>query len=32
MTPQYTNITNILQHYAQDELLEFMDRYWLAAS
>ncbi|KAK4100155.1 ribonuclease Trv [Parathielavia hyrcaniae] len=32
MTPQYTNITSILRHYGQDELLEFMDRYWLAAS
>ncbi|KXX81472.1 Ribonuclease T2 [Madurella mycetomatis] len=32
MTPHYTNITAVLQYYGQDELLEFMDRYWLAAS
>jgi ribonuclease T2 len=32
LTPQYTNITAILRHYGQDELLEFMNRYWLAAS
>lgn len=32
MTPHYNNITAVLQYYGQDELLEFMDRYWLAAS
>jgi hypothetical protein len=32
MTPPYTNITSILRHYGQDDLLEFMNRYWLAAS
>ncbi len=31
-TPQYTNITSILRHYGQTDLLEFMHRYWLAAS
>ncbi|KAK3308283.1 ribonuclease T2-like protein [Chaetomium strumarium] len=32
LTPKYTNITAILRHYGQGELLEFMNRYWFAAS
>jgi len=32
LTPEFHNITEVLGHYGQDELLEFMDRYWLAAS
>lgn len=32
MTPQFSNITAVLEHYDQQELLEFMDRYWIAAS
>lgn len=32
LTPPHTNITSILHHYGQDELLQFMNRYWLAAS
>ncbi|TDZ21513.1 Ribonuclease Trv [Colletotrichum orbiculare MAFF 240422] len=31
MTPHFNNITDILKHYAQDELLALMDRYWVAA-
>jgi ribonuclease T2 len=31
LTPAHTNITSILRHYGQDDLLAFMDRYWLAA-
>ncbi|KAK4211035.1 putative ribonuclease T2 precursor [Rhypophila decipiens] len=32
MTPTYNNITDVLEHGGQHELLEFMNRYWLAAS
>ncbi|KAM7186527.1 putative ribonuclease T2 precursor [Naviculisporaceae sp. PSN 640] len=32
MTPRYDNITAILEHYDQHELLHFMNRYWLANS
>ncbi|KAK0720326.1 ribonuclease T2 family protein [Lasiosphaeris hirsuta] len=32
MTPHFNNITAVLEHYGQHELLQFMDRYWLAAS
>lgn len=32
MTPRYDNITEVLEHYGQHELLRFMDRYWLANS
>lgn len=32
MTPQYTNITEILNHYGHQSLLKFMNRYWLADS
>ncbi|KAF4785927.1 ribonuclease T2 family protein [Colletotrichum scovillei] len=28
---QFTNITDILKHYGQDELLALMERYWVAA-
>jgi ribonuclease T2 len=31
MTPHFENITEILKHYGQDELLEYMERYWVAA-
>lgn len=31
MTPQYDNITAVLEHYDQKELIEFMDRYWVAS-
>lgn len=27
MTPRFSNISEILSHYGQSELLEFMDRY-----
>ncbi|ROV88631.1 hypothetical protein VMCG_10317 [Cytospora schulzeri] len=30
MTPRFTNITDILSHYGQSELLDFMDRNWVA--
>ncbi|KAK3940846.1 ribonuclease T2 [Diplogelasinospora grovesii] len=30
MTPSYRNVTEILQNYGQEELLGFMNRYWLA--
>ncbi|KAI3316901.1 ribonuclease Trv [Xylariaceae sp. AK1471] len=30
MTPRFNNITAVLEHYDQGELLEFMNRYWLA--
>ncbi|KAK0368464.1 ribonuclease T2 family protein, partial [Colletotrichum limetticola] len=29
--PQFTNITDILKHYGQDDLLALMERYWVAA-
>ncbi|KAK3366116.1 ribonuclease T2-like protein [Lasiosphaeria ovina] len=32
MTPQFNNITAVLEHYGQDDLIEFMNRFWLAAS
>lgn len=32
MTPRYDNITAVLEHHGQHELLQFMDRYWLANS
>ncbi|KAH8652202.1 ribonuclease Trv [Xylariales sp. PMI_506] len=32
LAPQFQNITEILNHYAQDELLEYMNRYWVAKS
>lgn len=32
MTPNFKNITEILEHYGQHELLQFMNRYWLASS
>ncbi|KAK1756935.1 ribonuclease T2 [Echria macrotheca] len=31
MTPQFNNITAILEHHGQHELLDFMNRYWLAS-
>ena len=31
MTPSFNNITDILLQYGQQELLEFMDRYWIAS-
>ncbi|KAK1656817.1 ribonuclease T2 family protein [Colletotrichum godetiae] len=31
MTPQFDNITDILKHYGQDDLLALMERYWIAA-
>ncbi|KAK1470256.1 ribonuclease T2 family protein [Colletotrichum tamarilloi] len=31
MEPQFTNITDILKHYGQDDLLALMERYWVAA-
>ena len=31
MTPKLDNITEILRHYGQDELLVNMDRFWVAA-
>ncbi|KAK9425377.1 putative Ribonuclease T2 family protein [Seiridium unicorne] len=30
MAPHFNNITEILKHYAQDDLLEYMNRYWVA--
>lgn len=30
MTPRFNNITAILKHYDQDELLGYMSRYWVA--
>lgn len=30
MTPSYSNITEVLHHHGQHELVKFMDRYWLA--
>jgi ribonuclease T2 len=30
MTPTFNNITDILNHYEQQELLQFMNRYWLS--
>ncbi|KAK8859809.1 ribonuclease T2 [Apiospora arundinis] len=30
MTPRFNNITAILKHYEQDELLGYMSRYWVA--
>ncbi|KAH6652354.1 ribonuclease T2 family protein [Truncatella angustata] len=30
MAPRFENITDILKHYAQDDLLEYMNRYWVA--
>lgn len=30
MAPRFNNITEILQHYDQGELLENMNRYWVA--
>ncbi|CAP72981.1 uncharacterized protein PODANS_2_4050 [Podospora anserina S mat+] len=32
MTPQYHNITAVLEQHGQHELVQFMDRYWLASS
>lgn len=32
MTPRYSNITNILSHYGQSDLLAFMDRYEIEVS
>ena len=32
MTPQFHNITEVLEHHGQQELLQFMNRYWLANS
>jgi ribonuclease T2 len=31
LTPAHTNITSILRHYGQDDLLAFMDRYCIPA-
>ncbi|GJD03648.1 ribonuclease T2 family protein [Colletotrichum higginsianum IMI 349063] len=31
MTPHFNNITDILQHYGQGDLLASMERYWVAA-
>ncbi|KAI1339072.1 ribonuclease T2 [Xylariaceae sp. FL0016] len=30
MAPRFNNITEVLKHYDQDELLEYMNRYWVA--
>ncbi|ETS77123.1 hypothetical protein PFICI_10997 [Pestalotiopsis fici W106-1] len=30
MAPRFNNITEILKHYGQEELLEHMNRYWVA--
>ncbi|KAJ2999213.1 hypothetical protein NUW58_g64 [Xylaria curta] len=30
MTPRFNNITAVLSHYGQDELVEAMNRYWVA--
>lgn len=30
MSPQFSNITAILEHHGQADLLDFMDRYWVA--
>jgi ribonuclease T2 len=30
MAPKFENITEILEHYNQGELLQFMNRYWVA--
>jgi len=30
MTPRFSNITAVLEHYDQGELIEFMNRYWTA--
>jgi len=30
MTPTYKNVTEVLQQYEQQELLDFMNRYWIA--
>lgn len=30
MAPHFNNITDILSHYDQDELMQFMNRYWIA--
>lgn len=30
MTPSFNNITAVLEHHGQQDLLDFMDRYWLA--
>ncbi|KAI3339865.1 ribonuclease Trv [Ustulina deusta] len=30
MTPRFSNITAVLEHYDQHELIEFMNRYWVA--
>jgi ribonuclease T2 len=30
MAPRFDNITEILKHYAQDDLLDNMNRYWIA--
>ncbi|KAI0205072.1 ribonuclease Trv [Astrocystis sublimbata] len=30
MTPQYNNISGLLKHYDQEELMDAMDRYWVA--
>ena len=32
MTPQFGNITEVLEKHGQHELVRFMDRYWLANS
>jgi ribonuclease T2 len=32
MTPEFDNIPSVLQRHGQDELLAFMDRYWIAAT
>ncbi|KAK0636376.1 ribonuclease T2-like protein [Bombardia bombarda] len=32
MTPRFNNITEILQYHGQHELLQFMNRFWLASS
>lgn len=31
MTPHFNNITAILEHHGQHELIRFMNRYWLAS-
>ena len=31
MTPHFQNITEILEHHGQGELVEQMNRYWVAA-
>ncbi|KAI0101575.1 ribonuclease Trv [Nemania sp. FL0031] len=31
MTPRFNNITAVLEHYGQEELVESMNRYWIAS-